>query len=233
VSTQDLRNELPSIDSINALLASVGVTVNSKIVLYYDHEKLLTRTARVYVTLDYAGLGDRTYVLNGGLPGWLEKERETTDQVSEFIEGDLQSLKPHEVIITASELDVIRWFPQYTLMDVRSDEEYYGEIDSTGQVISGGHIEGAYAMSYETAISENSPYMLIGDDELRAEFANAGMDPARTTILYCRSGIRASLIYLMAKHLGYAVLLYDGSMEEGEKLGLPLTTPAIDPGRND
>ena len=232
-STDSLSNELPQMDTIVALLRSAGVRMDSRIVLYSENNNLLRRTARVFLTLDYAGLGDRTSVLNGGLPGWLEEERETTHIPSDVMEGDLKSGDPQEVIIRAHQLDQQRSNPEYVIVDTRSTEEYYGEIDSTGLIASGGHVEGAYILSFESNLSESSPHMFKEDDQLTAKFEKVGLDPNKRTVFYCNSGIRASVNYLIARHLGYPVLLYDGSFQEWKELGLPLTSPVIDPSDND
>ena len=62
-STDSLRNELPEISKIDSLLESVGINDHSLIVLYYENDYMIPVTARLFFTLDYAGLGSRTYVL--------------------------------------------------------------------------------------------------------------------------------------------------------------------------
>jgi thiosulfate/3-mercaptopyruvate sulfurtransferase len=229
LSTDSLNNELPPMDTIVSLLRAAGVRNNSGIVLYYENERLISRTARVFVTLDYAGYGDRTSVLNGGFPGWIEEDRLTTDDPSEVVAGDLQPGDAREVIIRAHQLDMQRWNPEYVIIDARSTEEYYGEIDTTGLGASGGHIEGAHFLSYESNLSESSPHMFKENDQLTVQFKKAGMDLNKTAVYYCGSGIRASVSYLVARHLGYPTLLYDGSFQEWEELELPLTSPVIEP----
>jgi thiosulfate/3-mercaptopyruvate sulfurtransferase len=203
--------------------------MDSRIVLYYEGQDLIPRTARVFLTLDYAGLGERTFVLNGGLPGWLEEERKTTNRETAVTKGDLKPGVPREVIIGASELNQHRWDPEFVIVDVRSKEEYYGKLDSTGHKPTGGHVEGAYFMPYEEVFSESKPYMWREETELLKEFERTGMDSKKTAVYYCGSGIRAAVSYLTARHLGYQTLLYDGSYQEWKKLGLPLTSPVIDP----
>ena len=233
LSTDSLSNELPPIDTIVALLRAAGVRNDSRIVLYYEDNRLISRTARVFLTLDYAGLGDRTSVLNGGLPGWTEEERETTHIPTDVMEGDLKPGDPNEVIIRAHKLDQQRWNPEYVIIDTRSTEEYYGEIDSTGIIATGGHVEGAQFLSYDSNLSESSPHMFKENEQLRLQLEKVGMDPDKTAVYYCGSGIRASVSYLVSRHLGYPALLYDGSFQEWEELGLPLTSPVIDPSDND
>ena len=133
-----------------------------------------------------------------------------------------------EVTISAELLDQHRWDPEYVIVDVRSAEEYFGEIDSSGLVGSRGHIEGAYAMDYHLLLSDSKPQVIKDREELLLEFEKAGMDREKTAVFYCGSGVRASLPYLVARHLGYPALLYDGSIQEWEELGLPQTSPLIE-----
>jgi len=239
VEDEDLRNELPSVDSIVKLLCAVGIGPDSRIVLYYEDEDMITRTARVFMTLDYVGLGDRTNVLNGGLTGWVEaaapRDRGlrpvTSDNAAaprdRKVIGDVK-----EVVMEAHKLNQERWNPEFAIVDARSQEEYYGEVDSTGQETSGGHIEGAYFMSYGNLLSETDPHIFLEDDVLLKEFEKAGINRDKTAVYYCGSGVRASVNYLVARHLGYPALLYDGSIQEWESLALPMTSPVISPEKN-
>ncbi len=232
LNANDLRNELPEGSSIITLLKSVGVNMDSRILLCYEDEDMIARAARIFMTLDYVGLGDRTFVLNGGLTGWLEEEGEVVlmagmDGLKEEAEGDLEFEATRKIIMTAHELDKHRWDPDFVIVDSRSREEYYGELDSTGLIPTGGHIEGAFMMNYKYMLSESSPNLFRDDAELVKEFEKAGMDRNKTSVYYCGSGMRGSVNYLVAKHLGYPALLYDGSYEEWIKLELPLTSPVI------
>jgi len=231
ISTGDWRNELPGLDSIMQLLEAAGVNADSKIVLYYESEEIITRTARVFLTMDFAGWGERTYVLNGGLPGWTGQGLATYSGsegshplTRESIGGEVK-----EVTILAHELNRQRWNQEYVIVDARSADEYYGEIDSTEMKGTRGHVEGAYFLDYHQLLSDQFPHMIKEDKELQKEFIKAGMNYRKTAVFYCGSGIRASLSYLAARHLGYPALLYDGSIEEWESMGLPQTSPVMEP----
>lgn len=224
VDTESLRNEMPSIDSLEALLRSVGVDNESRIVLYNENSKLLTRTARVFVALDYLGLGDRTFVLNGGLHAWEEEERETSNVAMVFSPGNLQVGSSKDVIIEAAQLDQQRWSADYVVIDARSHDEYYGTPSTMESPAEGGHIEGANLLTYQDLL-DDSAYRLRSDEELKKIFHKAGMDLEKVTVVYCGSGIRASVSYLAARHLQYQVLLYDGSYGEWEELKMTLTGP--------
>jgi 3-mercaptopyruvate sulfurtransferase SseA len=215
------------------LLREVGVNNDSRIVLYAQSASLLSRTARIFITLDYLGLGGRTYVLNGGLPAWQDEDRDLSDLVPDFTPGNLQLAGKKTVIIESEQLDNQRWSEKLVLIDVRSDEEYQGVPASEEEAETGGHIEGAYFLPYQDLLETDRAFMLKPDAELDDLFRKAGMDPHKRTVVYCGSGIRACVSYMAARHLGYPVLLYDGSYEEWRELGLPLTGPVPLPERNE
>ena len=227
------RNEMPHSDSIVELLRKVGVDNDSKIVLYHEKISLLNRTARVFVALDHLGLGEQTMVLDGGLSAWLEEGFETTDELADFSRGKLEAQNSKELIITADELDPQRWSNHVVLVDARSAEEYYGTLGTLEEPSEGGHIEGAYSLSYLNITTDESPYLFRSDAELKELFREAGMDPGKVTLIYCNSGIKGSLDYLVARHLAYPALLYDGSFEEWEELDLPSTRPVAIPDKNE
>ena len=233
VEKGEVYNELPPADSLLELLRKVGVNQDSKIVLYSQSTSLLSRTARVFLTLDYLGLGDRTFVLNGGLPAWQEEERELTSLSPEVSPGNLKLSDLKDVIIEYAELDTLRWSDKLVLIDARSDEEYYGAPEDGEEASEGGHIEGAYFLPYQDFLADDSAALFRPDKELEELFRKAGADPRKQTVVYCGSGIRASVSYLTARHLGYPVLLYDGSYQEWSELDLPLTGPVAMPEINE
>lgn len=232
LTRDSVRNELPSLDSVIHILRKAGVNKDSRIVLCYENERLISRTARIYLTLVHAGLSSKTFVLNGGLPRWLEEERESTDATVDYSMGNVEAGTPVDVLISTSELEKKRWSPQLVVLDVRSDEEYRGTPATGDQEAEGGHVEGAYFLPYQTSFSDDVPYLFKSDEELDKLFVESGMKRELTTAVYCGSGIRASVSYLVAAHLGYPVLLYDGSYEEWNRLNLPLTGPVMAPEKN-
>lgn len=232
-NADSIRNQMETLEVIDSLLAAVGVNPDSRIVLYYENENLVARTARIFVTLDYAGLGDRTYVLNGGLPGWTEKDMETTDRTEDFGLGRPGLKENPKVLVQAGAMNEYRTIPEYLIVDARSREEYTGNYDTTERRASGGHIEGARSNPYQSMLVSSSPHMFLEDEQLRKIFEDLGMNEQRRAVSYCNSGIRASVTYLVSRHLGYESLLYDGSFEEWEKLDLPVTQPVYLPVENE
>src|SRR5206468_10042959 len=97
---QGLILELPPVDQLKATFEKVGVTDNSRIVVYFGKD-WVTPTARVFMTLDYLGLGDRTSILDGGLPAWRAEGKPTTAEVIEPRKGTLTPHPNNKLIVDA------------------------------------------------------------------------------------------------------------------------------------
>ena len=67
----EIMVELPDAATLRAKLESFGISDSSRVVLYFASDKVVSATTRVLFTFDYIGLGDRTSLLDGGLPAWV------------------------------------------------------------------------------------------------------------------------------------------------------------------
>ena len=222
VRTDSLRNELPEISKVDSVLETVGINDYSLIVLCYENDFMIPVAARLFLTLDYAGLGNQTYVLNGGLVKWVKEGRKTTDSLYDKSPGKITLTENGEIIVSAFELEKFINNPDFVIIDARSVDTYTGQFDSIQKKIEGGHIEGAVSLPVDYLLSDTLPYMFKDDMELRKEFEKAGMNEDKTAVIYCNTGIVASVDYLVSAHLGYKTLFYDGSFEDWEKLKLPV-----------
>ena len=77
-----LSLELPPVDQLKTTLEKLGVTNKSRIVVYFGKD-WVSPTARVFFTLDYLGLGERTSILDGGLPAWRGEGKPVTAELRE------------------------------------------------------------------------------------------------------------------------------------------------------
>src|SRR2546427_3638372 len=79
---QGLILELPAVDQLKATFEKLGVSDKSRVIVYFGKD-WVTPTARVFMTLDYLGLGDRTSILDGGLPAWRAEGKPVTAELRE------------------------------------------------------------------------------------------------------------------------------------------------------
>ena len=59
--------EFPEVDEIVAVLRAAGIQRDSRVVIYGTS---MTATARTWATFDFLGLGDRAFLLDGGIADW-------------------------------------------------------------------------------------------------------------------------------------------------------------------
>jgi thiosulfate/3-mercaptopyruvate sulfurtransferase len=209
VSTPDFVYELPPVDSLAAVLKRLGVSNDSEIVLYHVLGDV-AGTARMYVTLDYLGMGDRTHILDGGLPAWKAAGMPVSKEEPKHAPG---TFVPHLRKDAVVHFDTMRTRYQSEgtqVVDARSPQEYNAPERPTA--VRGGHIPGAINIPYTSLLDSLDRYQPL--DTLAARFAKAGVKPGSEIIAYCNSGRTASPVYIAAKMLGYNVRLYDGSFQE-------------------
>jgi thiosulfate/3-mercaptopyruvate sulfurtransferase len=206
------------IASMNKLIDSfekAGVSNNSRIILYYGNN-WITPTARFYLTLDYIGLGENTSILDGGLPQWQKENRPVTSEVSKIKKGKITVDNPETNDVV--DINFIKGKlndPHYQIVDART-ENYYSGTDTN--YTRPGHIPGATNIPFPSLTTEAVPYLFKSKDELKKIFADANVDGSRNVICYCHIGQQASLVFFIAKYLGYNnVQLFDGSYEEWDK----------------
>ncbi len=213
--------EMPSADSLRARLEALGITDRSRVVVYYGKDWISPSTRIVY-TLDYAGLGDRTVLLDGGMPAWQREGRAVTSEVAArpAASGRLSPLRVRPIVVDADWVNAHLKTPGYRIIDGRSANFYDGVGDGG---VRKGHIAGAGSVPFNAVFDDS--VRLKSAAELRALFAKAGVAPGDTIVGYCHIGQQATAMLFAARSLGHPVLLYDGSFTEWERLpAMPVET---------
>jgi len=220
----DLTLELPPAQELREKLMALGISDSSRIVVYYGKDWVSPST-RVVFTLDYAGLGDRTSLLDGGQGAWVREGQPTTAAVPEVKPGALSPLKVRPLVVTADFVRDHATTGRNVLIDAR-DRRFYDGVQAGGPKDAPklGHIPGAVSVPFSETTDDK--LLLRPADELQALFAKAGVKPGDTLITYCHIGQQATATLFAARTLGYNVLLYDGSFEDWAKRGYPLDNPA-------
>ena len=60
---------------------------------------------------------------------------------------------------------------------------------------------------------------------LQALFTEAGVKPGDSVITYCHIGQQATLLWFVARRLGYEARMFDGSFQQWSGSDLPLVAP--------
>ncbi|WP_299233214.1 sulfurtransferase [Natronomonas sp.] len=217
-------------EDFEALLGDHGISEDSTVVLYGDNANWFA--AYTYWQFKYYGHDD-VKLLDGGREYWIENDYPTTDEVPEYSAVGYEASGPRESIRAYREdVDnaIDRGLP---LVDVRSPEEFSGEVlappglNETAQ--RGGHIPGARNISWAAVTNDDGTFKSA--EEIRALYAEEGIDGDETTVAYCRIGERSSVAWFaLHELLGYDdTINYDGSWTEwGNLVGAPIETGGAD-----
>ncbi|WP_053946753.1 sulfurtransferase [Halolamina sediminis] len=208
------------------LLGEHGIANDSTVVFYGDNSNWFA--AYAYWQFNYYGHED-VRLLDGGRDYWVENDYPTTTEEPDFSAQEYTARGPFEDIRAYRE-DVENAIERgVPLVDVRSPEEFSGEVlappglNETAQ--RGGHIPGAQNISWAATVNDDGTFKSA--DELRELYAEKGIDGDESVVAYCRIGERSSIAWFaLHELLGYeSTVNYDGSWTEwGNLVGAPVET---------
>jgi thiosulfate/3-mercaptopyruvate sulfurtransferase len=201
----------------------MGISDNSRIVVYFAADDISPST-RVMLTLDYAGLGARSSLLDGGLRGWTASNHPVTGQPARSTVGKLSPLRINPVVTNAAYVQANLQNPRIHVIDGRA-AMFYDGIQQGMKPSRKGHVAGAHNIPYTDVT--NDKLELKSPEQLAALFIKAGVSPRDTVVAYCHIGQQATAVLFAARTLGHPVLLYDGSFQEwGRRSDLPIENPS-------
>jgi thiosulfate/3-mercaptopyruvate sulfurtransferase len=209
VSTPERSFEMMPLDTLRAVLERLGVSNHSQIVLCHSLGDMAA-AARVYVTLDYLGMGDRTAILDGGLEAWKAAGEPVTKETPKYEAGAFVPKTRKDAIV---DLEYVK--SKYRDEGVRMVDGRSAQAFNAGSGVGafrGGHIPGAVNIPFSAVADSLNRYQPL--DSLKTAFEKAGITPATQIVTYCSVGRTACPVYVAARMLGYDVRLYDGSFEE-------------------
>jgi len=221
-----LMLEMPPADDLRHRLETLGISDKSRIVVYYGKDWVSPAT-RIVFTLDYAGLGDRTSLLDGGMDAWVRGGGVVTAELPKSRAGFLPPLKLLPLVVDAGFVRSHIGAPGYVIVDARAASFYDGVDTSSGHSDTWrtGHIHGAMSVPFNSITDEQ--LLLKSPAELEALFTKGGVKPSDTLIGYCHIGQQATAMLFAARTLGHPVLLYDGSFQDwSRRTELPVDNPA-------
>lgn len=202
-------------------LSGLGIGDRSRIVVYYA--EVPQAATRVVFTLDAAGLGARTSLLDGGMIAWAREGRPISAEEPTAHIGSLSPLKmKKDVIVDAKFVEDHVKAPGYSVIDARVPAFYDGTQTGGSKEKShkAGHVAGAKNVPITSLTDERSN--IQSPASLQAAFDKAGVKKGDKLIVYCHIGQQATGIIFAARTLGYDAVLYDGSFEDWSKRDLPV-----------
>jgi thiosulfate/3-mercaptopyruvate sulfurtransferase len=216
-----LGSELPPVATLVALFESLGISNASSVVVYGSP----IAATRLFFTLDYLG-HPNVRVLNGELNAWRAEGRavERGAQGAQSARGAARFV-PN---VQAERVAMADWIrsrletAQMTLVDARPDDEFTGADGGMGGAHVAGHLPGARQLVWDTLVAGDGRF--LPDDRLRTKLEAAGARPGMPVVSYCMVGMRASVVYFVARHLGFDARMYDGSIVDWTRRKGPVRT---------
>ncbi len=224
-----VRRDFLSRSEFEALCSRLGISNDTTVVFYGDKNNWFACYA--FWLFEYFGHQNRK-VMNGGRAKWSAEGRPLTREVPQYALTNYHAKEPDQSI-RAFRDEVMQFVQNHgTLVDVRSPQEYTGELLHMANypqegATRGGHIPGAANIPWSKAVSEDGTFK--SPEELRQLYEGQGIRPDRNIIAYCRIGERSSHTWFVLHYLlGYPnVKNYDGSWTEwGNLVGAPIAKGA-------
>jgi len=201
--------------NIIKLLGLLGINNNHHIVIYDDMGGL--HASRLFWELEKIG-HKKISLLNGGLVKWILQgnkviAKATPLKTTQYKTGTNVA---RDNTVSYAQIKESSFSKDNTLLDVRSKDEYVGQI----RYPRSGHIPGARWLEWQEAVDFENAFTMKKRSALKHQLKNIGITNNKTPVtLYCRSGHRAAHSYFILRNLGYdKVRLYDASMAEYYKI---------------
>lgn len=230
VDVQDpISRDFVNQQGFEQLMSRWGISNDTLIILYGDRNNWYACYSFWLFTI----FGHKNMkIMNGGRSKWEAEGRQFTKEVPQFTATTYHAQTADESIRTFRDVVAAGLKnPERRLIDVRSPQEYTGELLHMVNYPQegaqrGGHIPGAKSIPWSTAANADGTFKSA--EELRQIYGGKDITPDKDVIAYCRIGERSAHTWFVLTHLlGYPrVRNYDGSWTEwGSLVRAPIERP--------
>ncbi len=211
----DIESQLPHMAPTAArferLVAALGVSNQSRVV-FYDQKGVFS-SARAWWLMRLFG-HEHAAVLDGGLPKWrLEGHAVTSAQETSAKAGVYRAAYNARYLRGLGDVLANLTEQRELLLDARSADRFSARVAEPRPGLRGGHIPGSHNLPYTQLLLDGQT--MLPPEQLRAQFAAAGVGAETQVVTSCGSGLTAAVLSLGLEVAGLrAGALYDGSWAE-------------------
>ncbi len=215
ISYKTLTNKEPysgaikSPEELAKLFGDKGISETTPVVLYDGGKQKYS--SRVYWTLKYLG-AHNVKILHKDMKEWGKVRLPLSSTPTAPLPAVTFTPSVNDDILV--DIDFVKAYkddPNFVLVDLRVEAQYKG-IDEKKK--SKGHIPGAVNVPFTSLIKENGAFK--SKEEIQKLIEGTEITSDKTIIVYCNTGILASLGYVVAKNIMEwdNVKLYDGGYKQ-------------------
>ncbi|BBI34057.1 sulfurtransferase [Cohnella abietis] len=196
-------------DDFREKAEKLGINDDSIVVVYdignqYD-------APRLFFLLEYYGHRNVKW-LNGGYKAWVQQKKEIQKDNTVVQRGTFTPIiSAHRLVDKAFILDNLE-NSNVAILDVRSSEEYSGEKSMSKRE---GRIPRSLNWEWGQVFTSEDVPLLKTSSEINKSIQAFEINDSKTIVPYCQQNIRASVMYLALRSVGFDhVRPYEGSWEE-------------------
>lgn len=196
------RHPLPDLDTLARRLGATGIGNDSWVVAYdAAHGEF---AGRLWWLLRYLG-HDAVQVLNGGLAAFLDAGGRVSETVPAY-PPTVFTPQPRPDLLVSDQAAVEEAARNGLLVDSRAGPRYRGEVEPLDR--RAGHIPGARHYDFTRVLAQDGRFRT--STELQARFRDLPESP----VVYCGSGVTATVNVIAMELAGLRPRLYAGSYSD-------------------
>jgi thiosulfate/3-mercaptopyruvate sulfurtransferase len=203
-ASDPLPSMLPPRDLFEARMAELGVTAESRIVLY-DNSPHHT-ACRAWWVLGRFGL--EAALLDGRIAKWKAEGRALETRTPTPARSSFEAGMPRTQVRSLAEMQAT----DEQIVDARSAARFTGQEPDPRRECAPGHIPGSRNIPQGRLFEADGTWK--SPDAIRATFEAAGVDLDTPLVATCGSGITACVIAFAGHLIGRDVPVYDASWSE-------------------
>ena len=188
-----IEGQFKDAEELAGIFGKSGVSNTSKIVVYDDGSQKYN--SRVWLVLKYLGATDVQLLHKEASLMEAARVPMTNVAVSLKSVSFTPTINP-EMNIDMASVKTLLDKPGVILLDAREKDEYEG-MDKDKK--SKGHLPGAIFINYKEVLTPTGAFK--SKDEIIATAAKFGATPDKEVIIYCQTGIKASVLYIALKEI--------------------------------
>ncbi|MFW5775139.1 MAG: sulfurtransferase [Chitinivibrionales bacterium] len=201
---------------MKVFMARVGIRADKPVVVYTDtgaFSKAGDGLEQTMMAYSLARFGHpQVYILDGGLPRWLDQHYPTTKKVPLPEQSDFQPELDTSLYLSYEQFKAVKDDDDVVVIDVRPNELYQGKA----MWEKPGHIPGAYNLPWTNLVVKHNSRQLAADDHLEEILTRMNLSRDKTLVFYCGTGREATAAFCVFRwYLAFPkVRLFEGSFTQ-------------------